>query len=344
LKLEKLNSDNQEKINRCVERGLDFIESFASERKNLDSFAADIIFLFHHISETTDIPKIRQSALQKGKRAAECWRKIQRVPRKSYQLICTLIAEQAASDLGCRDELFRQRLHRKLSEQVIMDVLGFDPRLEPPPQDLTDDCKHCGVINQRGRYFCQNCRKKLEIISKYDVWLNALVVTHHLKVNNLLGKELYAETIKWMTKMRPYPKANPMINNEAWEAVYAVTHVIFTLNDYGQKKLSQCGLEAESYYLKKALAPTLQGKDCDLLGECVESLIALGLSRNGRVLKSAVHYLENSQNPDGSWGALDIGPHQRMHTTWTAMDAIRSYARKKSPTTINLVLDECRNK
>lgn len=308
-----------------IERGIEFIEDFACRPKILRTFAPDILFLFQHISQTTNCPDLGVKTRAIGKELSNLWREKQRVPRGAYQLLCTLIAEQAAHELGCEDLKFRRRLHQKITIESILEVLGFDPRIESPPANLTDDCDNCELINQPGRAYCASCRKKLTLISRYDVWLNALVMTHHLKLHGPIGQGLYANTLGWIYEMRPYPSGELKRGNEIWEAAYAITHIIYTLNDYGQYKLSKQDLGIEIDYLKEVIPQALAVGDCDLLGECVESLSFFGFSKKGLVLKKAVKYLKKNQNSDGSWGDFNSGPHMRIHTTWTVIDGLREF-------------------
>lgn len=317
-----------------IVKGVGFIESFASNRTHLKDYAADFLFFFVHIAATTNDPKLRSLALSKGKRLALEWRKMQRIPRKSTELIHTLIAEQAAHDLGCIDIAFQKRLHKTLSIELIIDVLGFDPSKQPPPQDLTDECSNCGFQNLPSRTFCKNCRKKLVKLSKYDVWLNAIVVTHHLKTHQLLGEYLFKETLKWLVYMRPYPAESVSLQGEAWEAAYAITHVIYGLTDYSLRPLKLAGLEAEFQYLVKSYK---QAKDCydlDLLGECIDALRSFEESKISAQVENGIEFLLANQNEDGSWGDVNHPPHNRMHTTWTVIDAIRGYSWKNPAVTL----------
>ena len=235
------------------------------------------------------------------------------------------MAEQSAHAIGQRDPVFRKRLRSALRLSDIVGCMRFDPRIEPPPADIPDDCSRCGSENARGRRSCACCGKKLDFLSRYSVWLQSLVVTHHFMRCGPVGSGMYENAVQWIRTMRPYPSGDVMEDSEVWEAVYAVTHVIYTLNDYSRRKLSSRWLEPEYEYLRTALPQALSGEDCDLVGECVDTLASFGLSRKGRVLQPGVRFLEQTQNDDGSWGSPTDDDHTRIHTTWAAIDGIREH-------------------
>ena len=61
------------------------------------------------------------------------------------------------------------------------------------------------------------------------------------------------------------------------DAIYAVTHIVYTLNDYNTYRLSPRWLPQEFAYLKANVAPACAQHDPELLGELLDSLKAFGL-------------------------------------------------------------------
>ncbi len=312
-------------MNCPIERGLAFLKAFAGRHRILEAYGHDVLFLFLHVATTSRRRRLRTAALKTGRFLAERWRQRQRVPRDSDALVCVLIAEQAAHDLGYRDPVFRQRLRSALRVNDIVRCLGFDPGLEPPPADLPEYCPRCESENARGRRTCAFCRKQLEFLSRYRVWLDSLVVTEHFKRWGPIANGMYTDAVRWIRTMRPYPSGNVMEDSEAWEAAYAITHVIYTLSHYSRRRLSLRWLEQEYEHLRTVLPQALAGEDCDLVGECVDTLATFGLSRKGRVLQPSVRFLTQTQNHDGSWGSPTDDDHTRIHTTWAAIDGIRDH-------------------
>ena len=110
-------------------------------------------------------------------------------------------------------------------------------------------------------------------------------------------------------------------------AVLAITHLVYTLNDYGRYRLLPEWLPDEFDFLRANMKSALAAGDAELLGEFVDSLRCFGLADCDSALSESVKYLLSSQNPDGSWGdPAEPDQHKRYHTTWTAIDALRDYS------------------
>jgi len=60
----------------------------------------------------------------------------------------------------------------------------------------------------------------------------------------------YPDVLKWLPMMRPYPVSIDENVEFLRDAVYAVTHLVYTLNDYGTYRLRPSWLPREFAYLK----------------------------------------------------------------------------------------------
>lgn len=142
----------------------------------------------------------------------------------------------------------------------------------------------------------------------------------------------YAEVMKWLPSMRPYPipPDSPDDDDELWsDAIYAVTHVVYTLNDYGTYRISSDRLPQEFALLQAGVAPACRQQDAELLGELLDSLQAFGLRRHHPLIAEGTKYLLANINEDGSWGdPEEDNIRRRCHTTWTALDGLRTLAWK----------------
>jgi len=136
----------------------------------------------------------------------------------------------------------------------------------------------------------------------------------------------YAEVLKWAPCMRPYPTIHD--DEELLrEAIYAVTHVVYSLNDYNTYRLSPRWLALEFQFLKTNVAAACERKDPEVLGELLDSLRAFGLRASHPLIVRGTSFLLENQNEDGSWGDLDEeNIRTRLHTTWTAIDGLRDCA------------------
>ena len=136
----------------------------------------------------------------------------------------------------------------------------------------------------------------------------------------------YWDVVKWLPEMRPYPSAVEDIEILR-DALFAVTHIVYTLNDYSTYRLSPCWLSREFAYLKANVVAACERNDPEVLGELLDSLKAFGLSSTHPLIKRGTSYLLAEQNKDGSWGDPDEeNIRVRCHTTWTAIDGLRTYA------------------
>jgi hypothetical protein len=127
--------------------------------------------------------------------------------------------------------------------------------------------------------------------------------------------------------MKPYPLVTNEDDEVLREAIYAVTHIVYTLNDYGTYKLSPVWLPREFAFLKANVKAACVRDDPEILGELLDSLKAFGLRATDPLVDHGASYLLAEQNEDGSWGDPDEDNiRTRCHTTWTAIDGLRTCA------------------
>jgi Domain of unknown function (DUF6895) len=163
--------------------------------------------------------------------------------------------------------------------------------------------------------------------NRYHVWTEALSATYWAERYGITLQRRYADVLKWLPKMRPYPRPKGADYEEFYHIVYAVTHIVYTLNGYGLYNLSTQWLPAEFSFLKASMNVALARKDPDMVGELLDSLKAFGLTESDPTIRRGLDYLLSQQNEDGSWGdpnAEDV--YQRYHTTWAAIDGLRDFA------------------
>ncbi|HYL92257.1 MAG TPA: hypothetical protein VEW69_03775, partial [Alphaproteobacteria bacterium] len=112
-----------------------------------------------------------------------------------------------------------------------------------------------------------------------------------------------------------------------FDVTYAVTHVVYTLDDYGKFRLSRDWLRPEFDYLQANFSEAKELSDGEMLGEFMDTLRAFGKTESDPEIQSGVDYLLSRQNPDGSWGDMHRDDtYTRYHSTWTAVDGLRQYA------------------
>jgi uncharacterized protein DUF6895 len=314
----------------AIERGFKFLERFGAAPNNFKSYGSLLTCCFALAAVTSRDPQLRNYAGLRARRLATRWLQTHRAESKNFDrdlLLEFVFVGYALKRLGEH----RPKLIAQLTEAARRfspnELLGFDPADEPPPSDLPYSC-NCGLRNQRGRKFCKGCRRKLTIQSRYRVWMEALANTYVAERCGITLGASYADVFKWLPAMRPYPTVADPLNSEdeLWsDAIYAVTHVVYTLNDYGAYKISSRGLSPEFELLKDGIANACLQNDVELLGELLDSLQALGLPRRHPLIRRGTKVLLASINNDGSWGDPDEeNVRRRCHTTWTALDGLRT--------------------
>jgi hypothetical protein len=248
-------------------------------------------------------------------------------PNSSPAGIVTLvIGSDSAAQLGVPGDEFKAELGRAAARFSANDYLRFDPGKEPPPSDVPDGCGRCGKVNPRGVKTCGKCGARLAMRSRYDVWCDALIVTHagdHYGIT--LGSHL-AEVVRWVPAMRPYVALGSTPDDEFYDVFYSVTHLVYTLNDYNKRLIAPRCLSPEYDFLRTSLVNAFTAGDPDVLGEYMDSMKAFGLTARDPLIRKGEEFLLSTQNPDGSWGDVrEADIYQRYHPTWTAVDGLRDY-------------------
>lgn len=311
-----------------IKRGLDFLNRTALTSEGFDNYGSLLISCFALVGATARDPRLRLAARSRAHKLAQRWsRQHPSVPRDvSADLVLDFVlVRYALTRLGLRDASLTEQISTALKRFSAQDLLGFDAVTEPPPADLPYPCD-CGFKNERGRTYCQQCRRRLEFQSRYRVWMRALASSYLGERCHLVFGAQYLDVLKWLPTMRPYPVASKDVEFLR-DAIYAATHVIYTLNDYGTFRLRPAWLPQEFAYLQANVASACERNDPEILGELLDSLRALGLRASEPLIKQGTEYLLASQNEDGSWGdPNEANTRTRCHTTWTAIDGLRSYA------------------
>lgn len=312
-----------------IKRGLDFIYRLAGTTEGFDSYGSLLICCFALIGATSRDASLRQLARSRAEKLARRWRRanpLSPLDAGPELILDFVLVRYALGRVGLRDAALNAQIRMAAERFSAQDLLGFDPVSEAPPLDLPFPCE-CGLKNQRGRTFCKRCRKRLEIQSRFRVWMRALAATYVSGRCGILFGARYPDVLKWLPTMRPYPVGTDVDVEILRDAVYAVTHIVYTLNDYGTYRLSPRWLSQEFAFLKANVAGACDRKDPELLGELLDSLKAFGLRASHPLIIRGTRFLLSEQNKDGSWGDPDEeNIRTRCHTTWTAIDGLRACA------------------
>jgi hypothetical protein len=230
-------------------------------------------------------------------------------------------ASYAAAQLGIPHRRIRRDLENTAARYSPRELLGFDPRAGAIPRDVPEDCE-CGAGNEPGRRRCRKCRRGLTRRSRYEVWYHALINIYFCERFGLPLPVSYADVMRLLPALRPYPRPG---SRHYHDAIYAVTHVVYTLNDYNRSRLPPPLLRRERAFLKASMAWAITRGDADTVAEIVDSLAGCGVGDSDVRMMNGRAFILEQQRADGGWGDED-NEYGRFHSVWTCIDGLRDYA------------------
>jgi len=308
-------------------RGLRFIHRVALKPRHFKVYGSNLLYFFNFVATTSKSPALREAAREMashhiGRRNGDATRF---PPDPDADDITQLVlAGHSAEKHGLRDRALKARLRRAAEGFRAEEYLWFDPLVEPPPDDVPEACD-CGAGNERGRKRCRGCRRKLSYMTRYRVWCLALTTAYSGESYGVRLGASYAEVLRWLPYLRPYRGPEGGANHDFYDAVYAISHLVYTLNDYGRYRLSPAWLPEEFEFLSANLSEAIARDDPDMAGEFLDSLLAFGRTHDDPVMRPGVEFLLSCQNRDGSWGDRQAEIYARYHATWAALDGLREY-------------------
>lgn len=312
-----------------IERGLRFIYQTSRAPANFAKYGEDYLLCFYNVATTSKDPALARLALGMGREIAAHWTRDNAVlpanPRPDT-IVSYAFGGYFARKLGSPAPQLEGQIRRAAARYTAQDYLKFDPRREPPPGDVPEDCPKCARVNPRGATKCFRCGAPLRFRSGYSVWLDALLISYTGKLCGVTFGASYPEVVQLAPAMRPYPLRSDLTGDEFDDVVYCVTHLIYTQNDYNHRRLSPRNFPAEFDFLKASVKEAIAIPDLEMLGELVDTLKGLGLTNRNPLVRSGMEYLLAHQNEDGSWGdPKETDVYIRYHHTWTAIDGLRDY-------------------
>jgi hypothetical protein len=314
---------------RALMRAIEYIDRSAHNPMNFRDQGSDYLYCFYSIASTAHDSTLRTAAERMGRKYAKEWANTNsKIPAKaSADDVADLIyGWLSASRLGQSDERIKPELRRAAARFSAIDYLLFDPAKEPPPSDIPAKCRYDSVWNRRGSTVCKRCGRTLEMRSKYDIWLDALIATY---MGDRYGIRLggsYRDVLQWMPAMHPYLDRGQTSESNFIDTVYALTHVVYTLNDYGLHLLPRELLPREYSYLKRNLLEAIALKDTETLGEFLDTLKSFGLTGSDEAIRRGITYLLSTQRADGTWSdPQEKDPYTLYHSAWTGIGGLMEF-------------------
>jgi hypothetical protein len=311
----------------AIMRALDYIQRSAQNPKNFAADGSDFLFCFYSIANSARDPALRTAAASLGRETAQRWAKTNgtvAATASEDEVADLVFGWLAASQLGQDDTRIKPALRRAAARFTAVDYLLFDPAKEPPPSDLPERCRYDFVWNARGATVCRKCGRALRMRSKYDIWLDALISTYTGERYGIRLGSSYRDVLRWIPSMRPYLDRSQAGYATFIDTVYAVTHVVYTLNDYGTLLLPRELLPQEYSYLKQNLGEAIALKDPETMGEFLDTLKSFGMNVSDGEIRTGMKYLLDTQRAEGTWSAPDEkDPYTLYHSAWTGIDGLK---------------------
>jgi len=319
-----------EQRDRAIRRGLRVIYRLARVRKNFTEYGDDMLWCFYTLSTTAADPWLKRTAWAMGQERARQWRRDNpRVPvNANADKVASLVFGTYAADcLEVRDEAMKPALTEAASRFSAIDFLKFDPAKGAIPDDIRASCEEDAPTNSRAALKRGDCTQPPDIMSPFELLTDALVTAYSGERYGVrLGASL-AEVTALLPRLRPYRPDGNRKNTTFIDVTYAVTHVIYTLNDYGKYRLRPEWLPAEFAFLKDNLMRAIKENDPETVGEFLDSLKAFGMTAQHRLIRTGMAFILKTQHADGSWGDRDDeDAYTPYHSTWTAINGLMDYA------------------
>jgi len=302
----------------AIERGLRYIYVITKVPRHFADYGADFLWCFFSLADTATDPWLKANAMRMGRERAWLWRRQNRsVPQDaSADDIAELVFGcQAADALGIEDPTMRPLLERAAAKFGPLEFLKFDPAKGSLPRDIPNPA-------------CRNCRQPT-LLTPYELLLDALITTwsgEHFGVK--LGAT-FPEVAVLVPTLRPYRGAEGGRNKDFIDIAYCVTHIVYTLNDYGKYRLHPKWLPEEFEFLKANLDYVLAANDPETMGEFLDTLKSFGLTQDDPLIRKGMSFVLSRQRRDGSWGDIDKtdpDPYTPYHSTWTAINGLMDYS------------------
>jgi hypothetical protein len=308
---------------RAARRGLQLLRRLARRETTFAKYSGHLLLAFYFIATTSRDAELRRMALATGRERARHWTRQwhrKRQSREADTVVDEICASYAAEQLGISHRQIRRDLEAAVARHSPHELLGFDPRAGSIPRDIPEACK-CGVVNERGRRRCRKCRRRLTGRSRYEVWYQALINAYFCEQYGLQLPVSYSDVLSLLQTLRPYPQPRSRCYRDA---IYAVTHIVYTLNDYNRSRLPARFLGRERAFLKASMSWAIRQGQADTVGEIVDSLAGCGLADTDPQMMKGRAFILEKQRADGGWGD-EHDEYGRFHSVWTCIDGLRDY-------------------
>ena len=293
----RLQASSLDDRHAAIDHALNFLYKTASDDANFSRYGADLLSCFYSIAHTARDHQLSESARRMGRELALRWRKShQHVPADAGadSIFLLVTGAYSADRLGFPDRRFKGELRQAAAKFNAQDYLGFDPAHGPPRLDNPD---------------------------RYDQWYGALIVTFFGDAYGIRLGAHYRDVLQWLPRLRPYDGYD---EDTEFDIFYAITHVIYTLDRYHERRVSSALLPTEITFLRRKLKQAIADEDPEMVSEALDCLKATGFERDPQVAEG-LQFLISTQRPDGSWAGDSDDLYTEYHSAWAGIDGLRDY-------------------
>jgi len=308
---------------RAARRGLQLLRRLARRKSTFAKYGGHLLLAFYFIGTTSRDGGLRRTALAAGRERARFWKRQWDHTRRRLDpatIVDEICASYAAEQLGIAHRKIRADLETAAARYSPEDLLGFDPRSGRIPRDVPEECA-CGAFNERGRRRCRKCRRRLAARGKYEAWYVALIRIYFCERWGLRLPVGYSDVMRLLPLLQPYPRPG---SRHYRDAIYAVTHIVYTRNDYSRSRLPARLVRRERAFLEASMPWAIGRGEADTVAEIVDSLAGCGVADTDPLMLKGRAFILAQQRADGGWG--DAGDdYGRFHSVWTCIDGLRDY-------------------
>jgi hypothetical protein len=272
------------------------LRQLARRPSTFNKYSGHLLLAFYFIATTSRDAELRRVALAAGRERARHWR--QRWYRKRRKLDATTVVDEiyashAAEQLGVAHRKIRRDLETAAARCAPRELLGFDP-----------------------------LSRRIPRANRYAAWYDALIRIYFCERWGLRLPVAYSDVMALLPQLQPYPGPR---SRHYRDAIYAVTHIVYTLNDYNRWRLRARRMRRERAFLKAGMSWAIARSEADTVGEIVDSLAGCGVADTDPVMTRGRAFILAQQRPDGGWGD-ENDAYGRFHSVWTCIDGLRDYS------------------
>ena len=324
----------------AITRGLDFLQTLGEQlfrnRQLSTKHGADLLLPFYVPPARAPGSDVERHALRVATRLASEWRARVRESSRHLpprvapsELLDLMQGAYSLECLGMAEPLLHAQLLERSAAYGSVDFFKFDPTAGPPPDGLREDCA-CGAKVGAHASECGVCKRAAVPMSQFDVYLEALVWSFHgCRMRIGLGACFY-DVLRQVCAAfgRLYPRRGSLGEKDRHYLTYALTHVIYALNNFDERSLPPSLFPPTvPSYLQEQLRAAIRADDPDLTGEILDCLKCLGEGGSAAVTEGERFLVSRQSSADGGWvckGEADL--YSRYHASLVAVAALMEHS------------------